>query len=306
MKSMKKKFFEKIKKKFNIRKVNISDLLLSKQVVLLTTNHTIFVAEFLKTLFQQKDFVVEIKKSYDIADSKKLHIIICPQVFKEFPPYYIGFQMEQLRESKWWNKKYKKILEQSLAIFDYSQFNIEYLVQEGVSANKIFYLPISYLKDYRRELQIDPKEGILFYGGTDSVNRNFFLEKLNLHFKIEVVDNLFGDEILNKIAKAKIVLNIHYYPKALLETTRIYECLSLGALVVSEESKNSDEYPELKHLISFTPEGDVMAMCNAITKFLENDKVYLDRINKIRKHITENSDEVLVTWDIIYLGLNSL
>lgn len=51
------------------------------------------------------------------------------------------------------------------------------------------------------------------------------------------------------------VLNIHYYENALLQTTRIYECLSLNKLVVSEQGSDQDEHTELDGIVDFGQNG---------------------------------------------------
>ena len=75
---------------------------------------------------------------------------------------------------------------------------------------------------------------ILFYGTISSERRKGYLEELKKHFNMQVITKAFGDEILPRIQRAKIVANIHYYENALLETTRISEALSMEAVIVSE------------------------------------------------------------------------
>jgi GR25 family glycosyltransferase involved in LPS biosynthesis len=67
-----------------------------------------------------------------------------------------------------------------------------------------------------------------------------------------------------------VAVNIHYYEGALLETTRIYECLSLGIPVVSETSSDIGEHTALANLVDFVNIGDESALISAIARVLEN------------------------------------
>jgi len=42
------------------------------------------------------------------------------------------------------------------------------------------------------------------------------------------------------ISHSKVALNIHYYPNATLETTRLIELLQHNVLVISEHSTDSE------------------------------------------------------------------
>ncbi|VTN10213.1 Uncharacterised protein [Raoultella terrigena] len=53
-------------------------------------------------------------------DSGQLHIVVCPQMFKQLPKHYIAFQMEQSVNSRWFTEEYFARLNNAVAIFDYS------------------------------------------------------------------------------------------------------------------------------------------------------------------------------------------
>jgi len=82
------------------------------------------------------------------------------------------------------------------------------------------------------------------------------------------VQGLYGEALWRKLSQAKLVVNIHYYEDALLETTRISECLCLGLSVVSEESSDQREQQTFHSKVLFTPVGDIDAMIHAISRQL--------------------------------------
>lgn len=65
-----------------------------------------------------------------------------------------------------------------------------------------------------------------------------------------------------------MVVNLHYYEGALLETTRIYECLSLGVPLVSETSVDRAEHAALDGAVRFVPVGDLPALLQALDEVL--------------------------------------
>jgi hypothetical protein len=109
----------------------------------------------------------------------------------------------------------------------------------------------------------------LFYGDLKNKRRQRYLKELKKHFNVRVETNLFGAALHEAIAQTRVVVNIHYYEGAILESTRVCECLSLGATVVSEMSSNQGEHLDWEDMVTFTPVGDVQAMIEAIRNCLK-------------------------------------
>ena len=84
-----------------------------------------------------------------------------------------------------------------------------------------------------------------------------------------MVSEVFGEALYQALSKARIVVNIHYYENALLETTRVFECLSLGLHVVSEKSSDQEQHKNLTNIVDFVPVGDIDAMVVAVKQRLK-------------------------------------
>jgi hypothetical protein len=95
---------------------------------------------------------------------------------------------------------------------------------------------------------------------------------------VNIIDNLFGEPLYALLARARIVVNIHSNPDALLETTRIWECLSLNKLVVSERSSDMDQHRELLQLVDFVDIDDIAGMTERVRYWLDNDHLRRERI----------------------------
>ena len=270
------------------------DSKLSKQTTtyILTTKHCIFVAELIKRNLEKAGFPADIIfEAPATGFESSLHFVICPQIFKSLPGTYIAFQMEQSVSSRWFEESYLRILENSYAIFDYSTLNVQFLQDKGLSFKQIYYTPISYIPDYSVAEPEDKKYDILFYGDANNERRQEYLAALKNKYKIKVISNIFGQTLYNEIAKAKLIVNIHYYEGALLETTRIYECLSKDALIVSESSSDIEEHQNLQNIVDFTKIGDIDEMMARVDYWLSDDARREQKIALNREALRAAPDE---------------
>ncbi|HAN4091946.1 TPA: hypothetical protein IFB51_004403 [Escherichia coli] len=265
-------------------------------VRILATQHTLFVAHLIEKNLLDCGINGHVSTAYSIEqDMGQMHIVVCPQMFKQLPRNYIAFQMEQSVNSRWFTDEYFSRLNNAVAIFDYSLKNIEYLLDKGIPYQKLFYMPISSFPDYPAHLAdngyvLDDQKGdihadVLFYGDPNCERRKAYLQELKKHFNVTVASEVFGDKLTRMVKNAKVVVNIHYYENALLETTRLYETISLGTPVVSESSSDIVEHEDLQDVIDFCPIGDIPAMVEKIQNLLSDKEYYNGRKEKI-KHFT--------------------
>lgn len=256
-------------------------------ITLLCTSHTLFVAQMLKKHLENFGLTVNsVSDQEPLQYDNSLHIIICAQLFRRLPARYLVFQMEQSVSSRWFNAKYAAILNKAEAVLDYSKMNLAYLQeQQGIPFSKLYYVPISNLpvnnlavKDSSGKetlletLASEPVYDVVFYGDVHNPRRKQFLEAISQRFNTLIVSEVFGAELYRQLKQAKVLVNIHYYEGALLETTRIYEALSLGLNIVSEASADQLDHPVLNPWVTFTPIGDLAAMLQAIQTQLDQPR----------------------------------
>ena len=265
------------------------NLYMHNHIYILTPKHCIFIAKLIQDTLNTvgvKALIIHQEPQNGFADVP--HFVIAPQIFKKLPGLYIAFQVEQSVSPRWFTKDYFKTLEHSFAILDYSITNLKYLQANGLSPRQMFFMPLSPLSGFRAAEQ-DDHQGcdVLFYGDPNCSRRQTILGELKKHFNVEVVSEVFGADLYPKIAKAKIVVNIHYYEGALLETTRIYECLSLGKLVVSEKSADQSAHSNLEGIVEFVDIGDISQMIAKISDLLSNDENRRARLQVIQSFVAE-------------------
>jgi hypothetical protein len=251
----------------------------TRTIHVLATKHTLFVGYMLAQALESAGFRTTVSSEAPRRFSSELHIVICPQMFKVLPDHMVSFQMEQSTSSRWFTPHYWRILHQSLAVFDYSMSNLEFLVDQGLPYACTFHVPVKPVLGYlpflkRHGIDVQPgcpslRSDVLFYGDVRNARRQAILDHLGQHFDVKVIGNLFGPDLYQHILATKLVVNLHYYDDALLETTRICECLSLGVPVVSESSKDLAEYPDLAARVRFAPAGDLDGLVTAIRAILD-------------------------------------
>lgn len=261
------------------------------ELVILTTAHCGYLAELMCASLKKVNIQAVVQ--YQMPEEgylDVLHIVICPQMFPVLPGQYIAYQLEQSVSSRWFTEDYLARLENSLAIFDYSLKNIAFLQDKGLSYRQIYHLPVGLLPRELANHPVPETVDVLFYGDINNDRRRAYVAELKKHFSVKIINDLFGDALYAEMSKAKVIVNIHYYEGALLETTRIYECLSQNKVIVSEESSDMDEYSALLPLVDFVPVNDIQAMVEKVDYWVSNDVARKERNNEIRKGCTDMPD----------------
>ncbi len=251
-----------------------------KEVVVLSTPHCRYVAELIIAALARAG--IPARALYEMPEGPYddvPHFVICPQMFERLPGLYVAFQMEQSVSTRWFTPEYLLKLEGSFAIFDYSLANIARLVSMGLHAKQFYYMPIDHLPGYDTgAMPVEKEYDVLFYGDIHNERRRRCIAELEKVCRVKVVSDLFGQEMAEALRRARIVVNIHYYEGALLETTRLWECLSLGCLVVSERASDMDQHAAMESLVEFVDEGDFTGMAERVRELLADGDALAARV----------------------------
>ncbi len=238
---------------------------------ILATPHVLPMARLIADRLRSHGWEVEILTEPPTVFYRDMYIVIAAQIFKRLPPSNkrIVFQVEQSVSSRWFTSSYFKTLHESLAILEYSLVNVKFLAEKNIAFPRVHYLPIGATDDSCILSLSQKKYDVLFYGDClSSPRRREMLDALKRRFKVHIASEVFGETMSEIIRQSKLVINLHYYPNALLETPRIQECLSLGTPVVSESAQDQDDYPELNGAVRFFVQGSISAMLEAVESAL--------------------------------------
>lgn len=245
---------------------------------IITPPHTLFIANTMAKHLVSRGINVEILTSTPKTYEHKLYIVLCAQIFKKLPPEEkrIIFQLEQSTNKHWFTDEYINSLKNSLAVLEYSLLNIKYLAENGIRYPNIYHLPIGASTTNSSPNNTPHKKyDFIFYGDVNSSQRRQkILKEFKKKYNVLVCNDTFGEEMTSLIEQSKAVINIHYHDDALLETPRIQECLSLGVPVLSESSKDKDNYPELTGAVLFFEENSVDDMVMKASDIMEKISDY--------------------------------
>ncbi|OOF53792.1 hypothetical protein BKK56_10650 [Rodentibacter genomosp. 2] len=279
------------------------DLYKQKDVYVLTTKHCLYIASLIENGLKKEGInskiIFESPKS---GFGEGLHFVVCPQMFAFLPKHYVAYQLEQSVSSRWFTPNYLKKLNYAYKVFDYSIENIKYLENKGINKRNLYFMPISYNSGYADLIGKENEEyDVLFYGDSSNTRRKRYLNSLAENFNIRIVSNLFGEELYKELSKAKIIINIHYYDGALLETTRLYECLSLNKFIISETSPDIHNHSELQPCIEFVEINDIQGMREKVNYWLQNDTLRRNRVSNNKDYLNHNLNNLFDKYFSLFL-----
>jgi hypothetical protein len=227
--------------------------------------HTLFLAtQVVESLNEMGIKAKIINKAVIGLGCADLDIVLAPAFFG-YPATRgprIVFQLEQTTSSRWWTPEYIKYMNDSLAVFEYSQFNVERLIQYGVDSQKIYYVPLGgstkvFNQSMRSKAKALPRDKkMMAYGWfTGSPRRESFVKYAMEQMPSLIVHtDVFGEEMAKELESSDVVVHINYYTPAILATPRLWESISRGCQVVSEKAMNWTEDPFLIKLVRFVDE----------------------------------------------------
>lgn len=74
----------------------------------------------------------------------------------------------------------------------------------------------------------------------------------------------FGEELDRWVARARLVLNVHYYDTRIFEIVRLAPLLASGRAVVAEVEPDTDIEPDLRDAVAGAPRGHLVDLCRRL------------------------------------------
>ncbi len=209
-------------------------------------------------------------------DDSNMYIMIGlnnPQV--RMPKRYIAYQFEQTGNRKsWFTEEYVDKLKGAIEIWDYSIRNIQNIKVYG-ELPLCRYVPLCYMDnltciDYIKNSESEKKYDILFYGSACPRRDDIIFRLRKEGFRVYYgTNNLWGADRNRLIKQSKIILNIHYYPRPVLETSRLSYLIANKAFVISEPSLDPILDSEYKNYVKIVEYDEIVNECRY---YLENPK----------------------------------
>ncbi len=193
-------------------------------------------------------------------------IVLCPHLIAEaalpqLPSDAILYNLEQitpasqLPPSRLWRHRH-------WTIWDFSPRNIGRWADLGIGAA---HLPIGWHPGLERVTAAERQDIDVLFLGIANHRRLAALERMRQSgLAVAAPVGVFGAERDGLIARAKVIVNIHYYPTSLLETLRLMYLLANRCAVVSERAVNSEIPPEYEGVVRWAPFERLAEACREL------------------------------------------
>jgi hypothetical protein len=146
-------------------------------------------------------------------------------------------------------------------VLDYHASNVEFLKRENGPNQLALELPLVPSENLACPGDEPKTVDVLFYG-TMSERRAQVLRELEaMGLEVEVVAGAYGSELAPAVRRARLVLHIHYYERALFPVARFVQPAVMGVPIVCEDSAFS-ELADWSHSgIVFAPYAHLAEAC---------------------------------------------
>lgn len=161
---------------------------------------------------------------------------------------YIIYQSENIESVFFKDKYYIELLKHN-KVLNYSAYTaLKMMELYGIHTAGYFNF------NYKRMYSSKPRDIDILFFGTMTQKRYDILKEIQNRFpkiKLEVVTNIFGDELTQLLLRSEYVLNISAYDNAVLETHRINKSISCGCKVISNYSADEKMDKKYKDYVFF-------------------------------------------------------
>ena len=278
-----------------------------KKVIVVISIFIKSIGEFFKLIFESKGFECVIVYSLSLLDciestcDQMYLIVYCDQEHLALPCIYIFYQVEQSNSKFLTDPKLLKrticMMEKAEQVWEYSSITSPIYSKYCIDKLKWVPMPYYYLSD-NKQTDWDSCEYDIFFYGNPNKRRKKIINILSKYFRVKAGWSYYENKKIKYITKSKIILNLHYYKDAGLETCRINEILNYNKLIVSEKSPSDNSNMELySDYVVFVDEIDdnfsnIKQMIRIIKYYLDKQN-YQSKIIKDKKKLTDKINDLI-------------
>jgi 2-polyprenyl-3-methyl-5-hydroxy-6-metoxy-1,4-benzoquinol methylase len=175
------------------------------------------------------------------------------------PADAILYNLEQLDASSSWLTPPLLDLFRRHTVWDYSVRNAVRYAALGLPTPRV--VPIGWVPELERVPRAEEDIDVLFYGSLNE-RRSTALDAVRaVGLRVETAFGVYGAERDGLIARAKVVLNVHFYQAKVLELVRLSYLLGNRRCVVSERGADEAEARALERGVAFAAYEHLAATC---------------------------------------------
>ena len=236
--------------------------------------HSEAFAELAETLHSgMKSLGIEGKVVENRADPAAANIVLGWHLLREeqsLPQQCILYNLEQMDDRNQAMRERLIRLAKRCEVWDYSLRNIEILYQHGFPA-LLRHVPIGSVPSLARiapapEQDID----VLFYGSMNPRRAQVIEELKRAGLNVRAAFGVYGSARDALIARAKVVLNLHFYDTSIFEMVRVSYLWINRKAVVAECNQATELEGGLEGAACFVPYDQLVKACQELVK--DSDK----------------------------------
>ena len=183
---------------------------------------------------------------------------LLPRLGRAAPDDLILYNLEQIYgNSPWLHPEYVALLRR-YPVWDYSARNVSALAELGVSARLcgVGYMPgLTRIESAHKDIDV-------LFVGSQNKRRYKILDDIGAAgATVVAVFDFYGDKRDALIARARIVLNMHFYDAKVFEIVRVSYLLANRACVVSETGADPDLEAPLADGVAFAAYDELAPTC---------------------------------------------
>jgi hypothetical protein len=179
----------------------------------------------------------------------------------ELPASTLLYNFEQVYGGSPWIKPLYIDLVRRFPLWDYSERNIDKWRRFCPTAG-LTHVPLGYVPELTRISAAEDQDiDVLFYGVLNDRRRRILDQLIRDGLNVHAVAGLFGAERDALIARAKVVLNVHFYDTKIFEVPRVSYLLANRKAVVAEVDDDTEIDAGIRAGIAGVPYADLARRC---------------------------------------------
>jgi hypothetical protein len=205
------------------------------------------------------------------------HIVFGANLLPHYPlplaPDAILYNLEQVDPGSSWFRPELLDIYRRHRLWDYSPRNAAALAAEGIAVERI--VPIGYVPQLTRIAPAPARDIDCLFIGSLNPRRQEILERISdTGLQVHAAVGVYGAERDALIARAKLLLNVHFYEAKVLEMVRISYLLANRCAVLSETGADWAEEEPLQLGVAFAPyDRLVERACGLVADAAERERL---------------------------------
>jgi SAM-dependent methyltransferase len=206
--------------------------------------------------------------------------LLDPASLAALPADAILYNSEQVEAgSEWLKGPYFEALK-TREVWDYSAENVRRLT--GLGARSVRHVPVGYVPELGR-IAPPPTEDIdvLFYGSVNPRRQKILNDLAARGLNVVTLFGTYGEQRDQAIARAKVVLSVHFYESKIFEVVRAAYLLTNAKAVVAECGPDTSIEPDLRDAICGVPYDGLVDACEALVRNPQKRQDLAERGRKV-------------------------